>query len=159
VRVLREERGVLPMTTAPLPAVRGPRLLAVGAAAGAVRPSSGYAFVRLQRHVQAVAQALAAGTAPPARIGRRRHELLDALFLRALVRDPAAFDRHFVALLRGVRPGSFARFMTDASSLGDEASVIAALARPGFLWAMAAPRGVSRALPGQPVHAAGPAGP
>jgi len=156
VRVLREERGVLPMATGALPAVRAPRLPAVGAAAGAVRPSSGYAFVRIQRHAEAVARAVVAGAPAPARLGRRRHELLDALFLRALAHDPAAFDRHFVALLRGVPAGTFARFMTDASSLGDEAAVIAALTRPGFLWAMARPRGVRRRLPGPSVHAAGP---
>jgi lycopene beta-cyclase len=150
VEVLREERGTLPMSTGPMPAVLGPRVLAVGAAAGAVRPSSGYAFVRLQRHVAAVARAVAAGTPPPARVGRSRHARLDALFLRALSGDPAGFDRHLLALARGVDAGTFARFMTDASSLRDEASVVAALTRPGFLRAMAfpgAPRPAPRRAP------------
>jgi len=137
VHVQREERGALAMTTHPFPTVRGPRLLAVGAAAGALRPSSGYAFVRLQRHVGAVARSVAAGASPPARIGTHRHERLDALFLRALAADPAGFDRHLLALARGIDGATFARFMTDASSVRDEAAVISALTRPGFLRAIA----------------------
>ncbi|MBA2348890.1 MAG: hypothetical protein H0V81_11410, partial [Solirubrobacterales bacterium] len=58
--VLGEERGSLAMTSWSFPPVRSERIAAVGAAAGAIRPSSGYAFVRLQRHVQAVAAAVAA---------------------------------------------------------------------------------------------------
>lgn len=149
VEVLREERGALAMTTHLFPASRGPRLHAVGAAAGALRPSSGYAFVRLQRHVRAVARAVAAGVAPPAVVGHRRHRALDALFLRALSADPAAFDTHLLALARGTDARTFARFMTDASSVWDEAGVVAAMTRPGFLKAMA----VGQTAP-QPVVAA-----
>ncbi len=138
VTVCREERGTLPMTTHTFPTVRGPRLFAVGAAAGALRPSTGYAFVRLQRHVRAVARAVASGAPVPAQLGRDRHRRLDALFLRALAADPSGAQRHMLALMRGVGADGFARFMTDASDLRDEAAVIAALARPGFLRAMAA---------------------
>jgi len=137
VRVVREERGALPMTTYAFPARRGPRIVAIGAAAGAVRPSSGYAFARLQRHVRAVARAVAAGAPVPERVGRPRHARLDALFLRALAADPGRFDEHLLALARGVDGATFARFMTDASSRRDESRVVAALARPGFLAAMA----------------------
>lgn len=135
--VLREERGTLPMTTHAFPATRGPRLVAVGAAAGALRPSSGYAFVRTQLHVRAVAHAAATGAPAPATLGRARHRSLDALFLRALAADPEAFSEHLLALARGVDAGTFARFMTDASSLRDEAAVVGAMTRPGFLRAMA----------------------
>lgn len=140
VHLVREERGALPMTTHAFPVSRGPRLLAVGAAAGALRPSSGYAFVRLQRHVQGVARAVAAGAPPPSRLGRRRRRTLDALFLRALSADPTGFDRHLLMIARGVDAGAFARFMTDTSSLRDEAEVVATLTRPGFLRAMAVGR-------------------
>lgn len=154
VEILREERGVLAMTTHAFPATRGDRLHAVGAAAGALRPSSGFAFARLQRHVQTLARAVAAGDAVPTRVGRRRHGTLDALFLRALAADPSAFDEHLLALARGVGAGIFARFMSDASSVADEAAVLASMTRPGFLRAMAA--GGPRTRPaGLPARVAG----
>lgn len=137
VSVGREERGALPMTTRPLTASPGSRVVAVGAAAGALRPSSGYAFVRTQLHVQAVARAAASGEAPPASAGRTRHRHLDGLFLRALAADPAGFPAHLLGLARGVGAETFARFMTDASGLRDEAAVVTAMTRPGFLRAMA----------------------
>lgn len=137
VREVRRESGSLPMTTHAFPAARSRRLVAAGQAAGAGRPSSGYAFARTQRHALALAGALAAGAPPPRMVGEARHRALDALFLRALARDPAAAPAWFEAMAARVPAGAFARFMSDASTPADEARVVAALARPGFLAAMA----------------------
>jgi len=145
VTVLREERGALPMTTHRFALTRGARIAAVGAAAGAVRPSSGYAFARLQRHVRAVARAVAVGAPLPVRLTTPRGAVLDALFLRALRADAGGFEDHLLALARGAGGGAFARFMTDASTRRDDGRVVAALARPGFLRAMATgPAGTAR---------------
>ena len=79
------------MTDAPPAARPDPRVHAIGTVAGAVRPSSGFAFARIQRHCRAIAQAVAAGAEPPGRVGSARAALLDRVFLRALRADPAAF--------------------------------------------------------------------
>jgi lycopene beta-cyclase len=135
--VVREERGVLPMTTHRFPLTRGPGIGTLGAAAGAVRPSSGYAFARIQRHVDAVARAVAQGTAAPARLARPHHALLDDLFLRALAVDPPSFDRILLGLAAHTDGDRFARFMSDASTVADDLAVMRALARPQFLASMA----------------------
>lgn len=131
-RVEREERGRIPMTTRKHALTHGGRILAVGTAAGAVRPSSGYAFLRVQRHSAALARALARGEPPPGRLSDPRHDALDRVFLRALVADPAAFPERFRALVAGTPAGTFARFMGDASSPLDELRVIAALPKLPF---------------------------
>jgi lycopene beta-cyclase len=131
-RVQREERARIPMTTRRHPLVHGDRILVVGTAAGAVRPSSGYAFLRVQRHSAALARALARGEPPPGRLSDPRHDALDRVFLRALVADPAAFPERFRALVAGTPAGTFARFMGDASSPLDELRVIAALPKLPF---------------------------
>ncbi len=138
--VRKEERGSLAMTSWGFPAVRSPRLAAVGAAAGAVRPSSGYAFVRLQRHVDAVAAAVAAGRPLPSGLQSARRVALDRLFLHALDAAPERFPERFRSLAAGVPGDVFARFMSDSSSLMDEARVIAALPSRPFLAAV--PRAV-----------------
>ena len=137
--VEREERGRIPMTTRAYPLAHGDRILAVGTAAGAVRPSSGYAFLRVQRHSAALARALARGEPPPTRLSDPRHNALDRVFLRALIADPAAFPERFRALVQGTPAGVFARFMGDASSPLDELRVIAALPKLPFA-AAALPR-------------------
>ena len=137
VRVLRTERGSLPMTTFPFPAARGPGLFAAGQAAGAARPSSGYAFARAQRHATALAECLLNGSPAPSALGPRRRRALDAQFLRALRTSPGSAPGWFIALAQDVPGDVFARFMSDASSATDEARVMRALAKPQFLMALA----------------------
>jgi lycopene beta-cyclase len=139
--VEHEEAGTVPMTTHPFAAGAGPRLRAVGIAGGAARPSSGYAFVRIQAQCAAVAAAVAADRPAPAGLGPWRRRGLDVFFLRALARDPGAFPGHFARLAARVPGDVFARFMTDASSPADDARVVAALAGRRFVAAGLRPRG------------------
>ncbi|MYS09480.1 lycopene cyclase, partial [Streptomyces sp. SID6041] len=53
--VLGEERGVIPMTDAHHAPRAGRHVFRIGAAGGAVRPSTGYAFSAIQRQTRAVA--------------------------------------------------------------------------------------------------------
>jgi lycopene beta-cyclase len=136
-RVTHTERGAIPMTTADLAPGRGERTVAIGVAGGAVRPSSGYAFGRIQAQVGAIAAAVAAGQAPPRRLGPPRRLALDAIFLRALAAHPEGFPEYFRRIAERVPGDAFARFMGDASSPVDEARVIAALPKAPFAAAAA----------------------
>jgi len=136
--VEREERGRIPMTGGHFPVRRGPRTTAIGIAAGAARPSSGYAFVRTVTHADAVAHAVARGRTPPGRLAPRRLQSLDRIFLEALSIDPSSFPEYFRSLARKVPGDAFARFMDDAGSLADEIRVAAAL--PSSPFAAAASR-------------------
>jgi lycopene beta-cyclase len=132
-RLIREERGLVPMTLADFPLRRGERTWAVGAAGGAIRPSSGYAFSRTQQHVSAVARAIAQGAPLPERIGAERTRVLDTIFLHALDAEPARFPAIFARMVQSVPGEIFARFMTDVSSPADDARLIAALPKAPFL--------------------------
>lgn len=135
--VIHEERGRLPMTTRPFELHRGPHIHAVGAAAGAIRPSSGYAFSRIQRHCTQVARAFARSGRLPARLAPLRVTKLDAIFLRALDAEPERFPDIFLCLAARVPGDVFARFMTDVSTPAEDAQVIAALPKGPFLSALA----------------------
>jgi lycopene beta-cyclase len=118
--VEHEERGVIPMTTAARPVRLTPRLRAIGLAGGAARPSSGYAFARIQQQVDSVAAAAAAGREPLRRPQSAGLELMDRVFLRALEEAPDTFPATMAGLLRSAPPEALARFMNDASSRQDE---------------------------------------
>ncbi len=126
-RVHHEEQGAIPMTTASLHVGRGAGVVAVGAAAGAIRPSSGYAFSRIQRQVAALAAQLAAGRPPTATAGPARLELLDRVFLFALAGRADGGAELFWRIADRVAADPFARFMTDASSPAEEARIAAVL--------------------------------
>lgn len=130
--VEHEERGVIPMTTASWPVRVGPRITAVGLAGGAARPSSGYAFARIQQQVDAVARAITAGDEVPRHTHPTRLALMDQVFLRVLREDPDAFPRTMASLLDGAPAEVVARFMNDASSPLDEARLAAAMPTASF---------------------------
>ncbi|MFE7869653.1 lycopene cyclase family protein [Micromonospora humida] len=94
------EDGVIPMTDAPFDGRPSPRVVRLGTAGGATRPSTGFTFSAMHRQAGQVAAALAAGRPPvprPAYPGR--HRWMDAVALRAwdsgAVGGPEFFDRLF----------------------------------------------------------------
>ncbi|WP_091094527.1 lycopene cyclase family protein [Micromonospora citrea] len=100
LRVREVENGVIPMTDGPFEARPSPRVVRLGTAGGATRPSTGFTFSAMRRQADQVAAALAAGRPPvPAPAYPRRHRWMDAVALRALdgggVGGPEFFDRLF----------------------------------------------------------------
>ncbi|MEV0155221.1 lycopene cyclase family protein [Micromonospora sp. NPDC050686] len=100
LRVREVENGVIPMTDAPFARRPSPRVVRLGTAGGATRPSTGFTFSAMRRQAEQVAAALAAGRPPvprPAYPGR--HRWMDAVALRALDRGlvggPEFFQRLF----------------------------------------------------------------
>ncbi len=132
-RVVREESSVIPMVGVGRRRNETPRLVAVGTAAGAVRPSSGYAFVRTQRQVTAIADRIVEGRSPRVTVGRLPDAFLDRVFIDVLQADPAAFAPNLLAIGRGLAGDRFARFMMDAASPTDLFWMIASLPKPPFL--------------------------
>jgi lycopene beta-cyclase len=94
------ENGVIPMTDGRFLRRPSARVVRLGTAGGATRPSTGFTFSAMNRQADQVARALAAGRPPvPAPAYPRRHVWMDAVALRALDRGlvggPEFFDRLF----------------------------------------------------------------
>jgi lycopene beta-cyclase len=102
--VFGEERGYIPMTDYAFPRRLGERIHNIGMLGGETRPSTGYTFVRIQRHCRALAAAIVSGGEPPERIHLRRLDLLDSLFLRFLRERPGECPRSTAGCSRASRP-------------------------------------------------------
>jgi lycopene beta-cyclase len=141
-RILHEERGVIPMDETRAPDPGHPRVARAGAAAGAIRPSSGYAFTRTVRHAERLATALADDRPLPRAPGGARLAALDRVFLAALRTRSDHGEALFTRIAAGVGADAFARFMTDVSSPAEELKLLRALpALPMLRAALAARRG------------------
>ena len=139
-RVTGEECGDLPMASAPINPQLGPNWRAIGIAGGAARPSSGYAFARIQRETEAIACALAQNQPLPTpaqcRGGRaraRKYAVLDEIFLEVIGATPRRAIECFTRLFSEVPPAALVRFLSETSTLADDAQIIAALPKMPFL--------------------------
>ncbi|MFI8912885.1 lycopene cyclase family protein [Streptomyces sp. NPDC053513] len=99
-RVTATEQGAIPMTDGRYDRRPGRHVFRIGAAGGAVRPSTGYAFAAIQRQSRAVADAVHRGRTPvPPPAHPARLLAMDAVLLRGLdtgrIDGPAFFTRLF----------------------------------------------------------------
>ncbi|WP_250036488.1 lycopene cyclase family protein [Paractinoplanes maris] len=100
LRVREVEDGVIPMTDGVFDARPSPRVVRLGTAGGATRPSTGFTFSAMVRQAEQIAREVGAGRPPlPEPPYPARHRWMDAVQLRALDRGlvdgVAFFDRLF----------------------------------------------------------------
>jgi lycopene beta-cyclase len=131
--VFGEERGYIPMTDYTFPRRLGERTHNIGMLGGETRPSTGYTFLRIQRYCRALAAAVVSGADSPERPYPRRLDLLDSLFLRFVRERPGECPEVYRRMFAGVPPDSLVRFLTEKSTLVDEARLIRVLPKTPFL--------------------------
>jgi lycopene beta-cyclase len=125
------EHGVIPMTTEPFDAHPSPRVVRIGTAGGAAKPSTGYAFLAVQRFARAFAPRVLralrdGGVAAPPEVRSARTTALDTVFLSYLAHHPARAPRNFFHLFERVPPELLVRFLSDGSSIADDLRVMRA---------------------------------
>jgi lycopene beta-cyclase len=132
--VRRSEQGILPMGRTPAPPNAETGFVRAGLTAGGARPSTGYAFQRIQRWARVCAEAMGRGQAPLAHAADPFiPRFMDDLFLRVLRAHPGLAPDLFLSLFRKVDPMRIARFMSDRGRLSDYAAIITALPPLPFL--------------------------
>jgi lycopene beta-cyclase len=135
-RVLSRERGAIPMTTADVDRGKG-RIVRVGVAGGAAKPSTGYAFAFIQRDADVIAHALSgwdrlrAPTIPAPRTGTSM--FFDRVFLAYLAAHPHDAESVFVDLFAKTSGPTIARFLSEDATSADYAAVMAAVPSAGVL--------------------------
>ena len=131
---LHSETGAIPMDPVSAPAPDGRRIVDAGIRGGAARPSTGYAFLAIQRHADALAKRLAGWTEDPS--GEPpwlrphyspRSRFLDRVFVSHLARNPERGPELFFRMFERVRPDALVRFLFDGGRLADDLRVMSAL--------------------------------
>jgi lycopene beta-cyclase len=129
---LRSERGALPMgfqTPAPPTA-----WVQAGLFHGGARPSTGYAFQRIQAWAEGCAQAVLAGGAPrPAPPDPALRRGMDAVFLRVLRSEPERGPELLARLFDAAPTHRVVRFLSDLGSTSDALAIVRALPPGPFL--------------------------
>jgi lycopene beta-cyclase len=134
--VLGTESAILPLRVRPPHRAHG-RVVAIGARAGLVKASTGYAYERIQADSRAIAASLGRHGHPFATPEtRRKYRLLDAVLLRVLDQDPSQLETAFARLFFGNPAERVLRFLDEHSPLRDDLRLIASLPPAPYLRAL-----------------------
>jgi lycopene beta-cyclase len=136
-RVLASETGSIPMTDQPFTRQTGQRIMAIGTLGGRVKPTSGYAFPRIQQDSAAIVKSLLQHGHPfdvPETASRYR--LYDSLMLQVMHRQGDQVKTVFSTLLRNNPIERIFRFLDETSSIGEDLRFMAAAPPLPFLQAL-----------------------
>jgi lycopene beta-cyclase len=124
-RRVRRERGVIPMTTQPLPPKDSDNVFNIGAIGGMTKPSTGYTFQRSLNQATHLARSIAKHNKPilPPQSPHRFHHY-DTLFLRALVRCPGEGRKLFKQLFANNRFAEVLAFLAEETTPRQELSML-----------------------------------
>jgi len=136
-KILRQEAGILPMGNKLIQQKEDPSYLFAGLFAGAARPSSGYAFQR----IQAWAKDCAAELIHHQKIKRFKKDSwiqswMDLLFITVIKKNPNLGAKVFEELFKNCEIKTIANFMSDYSTFLEKLKIIAALPAMPFLLAI-----------------------
>lgn len=138
--VLEQETGAIPMTQAldthhrQHPAAA--RLIPIGTAGGAVKPTTGYAFYQMLAHGEALAQALKTGSPLPTVYRKSRYRFYDRLLLDILKTEPEQGRPIFKQLFRRVKTPAVLRFLGENMHVREEIPLLLSLPISPFLRAL-----------------------
>ncbi len=140
-RVLRTEHAHLPMGLPPTHTndeTQSHRYLHAGMRGGALRASSGYAFMRIQRWAERCAQQYCEHGNLSSQTGSSFWlQQMDHMFLTVINKQPCLAPIFFEKLLSIKNTERFLRFMDDRATLTDYLHVVASLPKTPFLKALA----------------------
>ena len=129
-QVTREEYGVIPMhKTTPI----DHSLTSIGAASGAVRLSSGYAFTNIQAQIKQLAECIDRGEFQVPQVISGNISKLDQIYNGVLVNNPELGVELMMKTAGALDADGFSRFMLGTATLKDWIRVILAMPKIPFL--------------------------
>jgi len=136
-RIIAAEKASIPMTDHPLPRRAGERILNIGTRGGRVKPSSGYAFLRIQHDSAAIVRSLEKNQHPFAiPSAPARFRLVDTLMLQILKNRGDLSVQVFTDLFRKNPIQRLLRFMDESANPLETLQIMASVPTWPFLTAL-----------------------
>lgn len=136
-RIVEEENGVIPMTDRPFPRRAGQRIMNIGAQGGRVKPSTGYAFLRVQRDAAAIVRSLLKN-GHPFDVPRDSawYRLHDSIMLQVMSREGGCMAGIFTELFKNNPIERIFHFLDESGSIRGDLRLLASLPPGTFLRAL-----------------------
>lgn len=138
-RITAEEIGAIPMTDHPLPARAGARIINLGTRAGRAKPSTGYAFQRIQAQSARLVAAMVATGHPPADPTGDQWQFhwFDTLLLDIMQRRGETTRDLFAQLFQRNPVERVLRFLDEKTSWADNLRIMNSVSAGPFLYSIA----------------------
>ncbi len=137
-RVTRQESGVIPVTDRPCLRRLGRRVMSIGMCGGRIKPTTGFAFTRVQSDSAAIVQSLLKHDQPfDVPEDSARYRLYDSMLLDIMVREPERIRSIFAALFKRNSIEHVLSFLDERASLAQNIRMFAHLPPMPFLQALA----------------------
>jgi lycopene beta-cyclase len=136
-RVVAVEGGISPLSDYTFPRRTREHVMTLGTNAGRIKPSTGYAFMRIQQDSTAIVQSLV-NTGHPFDVPSdpRRYRVYDSLMLELMQRHGDQFKPIFTALFKNNPIARVFRFLDEEAPPAENALLIASLPPRLFLQAL-----------------------
>jgi|694.fasta_scaffold145326_3 lycopene beta-cyclase len=132
--IIREEKGKIPMTDFDFPAISEHGVIQIGSAAGAIKPSTGYAFKRISRHTEYLMECFLNGNNAVQNMpGLARFDFYDTLLLQIIQKKPEKVAIIMDQLFSRNSFNEILTFLDEQSSLLEEISLFSTLPKRLFL--------------------------
>lgn len=135
-RILEKERGVIPMTDLQLSWDGKSRIVPIGTPGGAVKPTTGYAFLRIQDQVAQIVQSLVQNGRPTRPKNKQRFRFYDRLLLSILQHEGGMAAPIFSDLFRKNDVNRILNFLDERTSIWEEIQIFTKLPLLPFLRAI-----------------------
>ncbi len=147
-RVVAKEGGISPMSDFGFPRRAGVHVMNIGIRGGRIKPSTGYAFTRIQHDSRAIVHSLLAEGHPFAvPSDSRRFRFHDTLMLHLMQTHGDEIKSIFTALFKNNPVERVLRFLDEQASPVENALLIATLPPGLFLRAMLEMKALSQMIP------------
>ena len=132
------EKGKIPMTNRTYPRYYSPNVINIGTISGVVKPTTGYAFLRIQEESQIIAQKLVRGESIHDHVATKpRFAFYDRLLLQILQQQGGKGKKIFSSLFHNNPISRILTFLSEQSYLKQEALIFLFLPKAPFLHALA----------------------
>lgn len=132
--ILRIEDGKIPMTNMYFPATNDRGVINIGSAAGAVKPSTGYAFNRISKHTKYLIKCFLNGNKKVKSLpGSNRFYFYDSLLLQIIQKQPEKVSKIMNQLFTRNSFRNILNFLDENSNVLDEISLFSTLPKRLFL--------------------------
>lgn len=123
-----EEFGVIPMTTYPFKKHNTKRIIHIGTGGGIVKPSSGYAFKRIQEHSDQLIKCLKTGTPLSKSYDglNGRHLFYDKIMLHAMLENGVSGEEIFTNLFRMKKASEIFKFLDQKTNFVEDVGIFRA---------------------------------